>query len=547
MAKANNLEQGREAFRRGIWSDAYTKLLSADIETQLEPGDLELLAQSAYLTGKITKSTDFLTRTHQTFLNQNNIKRAANCAFWLGMILLIHGKTVQGGGWIARCERLLNDYKQECAERGFLLVPKALQCMRAGHAGKAHELFTEAVNIGNHFNNPDLIILGRLGRGQSLIFKNNIKEGTTLFDEVMVAVLSEQISPIVTGIVYCAVIETCQKIYDLERAREWTDALTHWCDSHTDLVPFRGQCLVRRAEIMQLHGRWQEAMIEIEQACKLLSQPPGEKAAGEAFYRHAELFRLQGNFTEAEKAYRQAHKWGRKPQPGLALLRLGRGETHLAAAAIRQAEEEVKERLGRIRILQAYVEIMLAADDLSAAQTAAEELSEAATELQAPFLRAIADYSQGSFFLASGEPKAAVNKLRSALARLKMIEASYETARTRVLVGLACRKLGDKDTSEMELDIAREIFQQIGAEPDRARVESLVQKNESESSHAHGLTRRELQVLRHLATGKTNSVIASELFISERTVDRHVSNLLSKLNVSSRAAATAYAYEHDLV
>ncbi len=547
MANATNLEQGRKAFRRQAWSEAYTKLWSADHESQIEAEDLELLAKSAYLTGKISISTDILTRAHQAFLNQNKITRAANCAFWLGMFLSLQGKNVQGGGWIARAGRLVEEYQKDCAERGFLLIPKALQYLRKGEAESAYEYCGQAIEIGSHFNNLDLIILGRLGCGQALILQNKTNEGALLFDEVMTSVLSDKISPIVAGIVYCAVIETCQKIYDLQRAQEWTDALTRWCESQPDLVPFRGQCLVRRAEIMQLHGKWNDAMNEIEQACTLLSQPPGEKAAGEAFYRQAELFRLQGHFKKADEAYRQAYKWGRKPQPGLALLRLARGETDAATTAIRQAEEEVKDLLGRTRILPAYVEIMINAKELSAAQTAADELSEAADELQASFLQAIADYTRGSVLLASGEPKAAVNKLRDALARLKVIGASYETARTQVLLGLACRKLGDKDTADMELDIAREIFQQVGAEPDREKVESFIKNSASEAGQTHGLTRRELQVLRQLATGKTNSEIASELFISERTVDRHVSNILSKLDVTSRSAATAYAYEHDLI
>jgi tetratricopeptide (TPR) repeat protein len=198
------------------------------------------------------------------------------------------------------------------------------------------------VEIGNRFDSADLISLGRLGCGQTLVFQNKIEEGTSLFDEVMVSVLSEEISPIVTGIVYCAVIETCQKIYDLSRAKEWTGALSRWCDAQPDLVPFRGQCLVRRVEIMQLHGEWQDAMNEVQRACKLLSGPPGEPAVGEALYRRGELFRLIGKFSKAEEMYRQASKWGRKPQPGLSLLRLFQGEIKDATAAIRLSEEEKK-------------------------------------------------------------------------------------------------------------------------------------------------------------------------------------------------------------
>ncbi|MBD3615247.1 MAG: response regulator transcription factor [Gracilimonas sp.] len=545
MAKASKTERGRGAFRKQAWSDAYALLSSADKVASLAPGDLELLAKAAYLTGKYFDCTDAWNRAHHAFLKQGKIKRAANCAFWLGMILINQGDHAQGSGWIARATRLVEENKHDCVEQGFLLLPKGLQSLSAGESGKAHDLFSEAVEIGTRFNNQDLITLGRLGLGQALIFQNKISEGTTLFDEVMVAVLSDEISPIVTGIVYCAVIETCQKIYDLGRAQEWTEALSRWCDSQPDLVPFRGQCLVRRVEIMQFHGEWKDAMNEGERACDLLSQPPGESAAGEAWYRQGELFRLLGKFSKSEEMYRQASKWGRKPQPGLALLRLAQGEIKDAVTAIRQSEEEEKDLIKRSKVLPAYVEIMLAAGEISAARTFSRELSEIAVKLQAPFLQAIAARASGSILLADEDARGAHEKLREAWTLFNKIDAVYESAKTRMLIGRACREIGDNDTAEMELDAARWHFQQLGAAHDLEKVESLIRK--SPADNINGLTSRELEVLRFLATGKTNKAIAADLFISERTVDRHVSNILSKLNISSRAAATAYAYEHDLI
>lgn len=537
------LEQGIEAYRQQAWAEAYTHLMSADKETGLDAGVLELLAKAAYLIGKESECIEILSRAHQSFLDRDQTEDAADAAFWTGMILLNQGDNAQGSGWIARAGRLLKD-RQDSVERGFLLVPEALQHLRKGDAETSHKLFKEAAEIGNRFSNPDLTVLGQLGRGQSLIHLDKIDEGTTLLDEAMIAVVSDEVSPIVAGIVYCAVIDTCQKIYDLRRAQEWTVALSRWCDSQPDLVPYRGQCLVRRAEIMQLHGEWPDAMNEVKRACEIseLSRP---LATGEAFYRQGELYRLQGEFSNAEEAYREASKSGKKPQPGLALLRLAQGQVDTAKAAIRREEEEKQDRMARSKILPAYVEIMLAADEITAARSAADELSGIAAGLHAPFLQAIADLTQGSVLLADGEPRAALENLRRAWSQLNKIEASYESARARVLIGQAYRALGDTDTAEMELDAARWMFQELGAAPEMARVDSLMQNTPSENTH--GLTPRELEVLRLLATGKTNKTIASELFISERTVDRHVSNILAKLDVSSRAAATAYAYEHGLV
>jgi hypothetical protein len=215
-------------------------------------------------------------------MDHNDRKQAAYSAFWIGMILFNQGEHAQGGGWMARAGRLIDEYEQECAEKGFLLIPKGLQQLRQGNGEAAYELFSTAAEIGNRFDNPDLITLGRLGSGQALIRQNKITEGTTLLDEAMVGVVSDKISPIIAGIVYCAVIETCQKIYDLQRAQEWTEALSRWCDSQPDLIPYRGQCLVRRAEIMQLHGKWPDAMVEVQRACQLsrASTPPAGGRCG---------------------------------------------------------------------------------------------------------------------------------------------------------------------------------------------------------------------------------------------------------------------------
>ncbi|SMO37080.1 helix-turn-helix transcriptional regulator [Fodinibius sediminis] len=545
MNTANILEQGRQAFRHQSWGEAYTRLSSAKREIQLEAKDLELLARAAYLTGRIPECIDIWTGAHHRFIKQGDTRRAAACAFWVGMVLFNQGERAQGGGWMARARRLIAEkYEQDCAEAGFLMIPEALHHLRKGQAESAHKLFSRAADIGKNCDNRDLLILGRLGRGQALIQQNEIARGTTLFDEIMVGVVSDEVSPMVAGIVYCAVIESCQKIYDLPRAHEWTKALGRWCDSQPDLIPYRGECLVRRAEIMQLHGEWREAMRETEQACDLF-QTYGSPASGEAFYRQAELFRLQGNFNKAEDKYREASKWGRKPQPGLALLRLGQGEIGRAQKAIRRVEEEKQDWIDRSAILPAYVRIMIAADEIRMAQTAARELSEIASKLHAPFLEAVADRALGSVLLADNKPSDALHKLHHAGSVLKEMEALYESAQTRLLIGLACRKLGDMDTAEIELDAARWMFQQLGATPDASRIDALLA--ESSPGKRHGLTPRELEVLRYVATGKTNKTIAGDLFISERTVDRHVSNILAKLNLPSRAAATAYAYEHDLI
>jgi DNA-binding NarL/FixJ family response regulator len=302
---------------------------------------------------------------------------------------------------------------------------------------------------------------------------------------------------------------------------------------------------VHRAEIMQLQGAWPDAMEEAQRACDRLSQPGGPPdLVGMAFYQLAELHRLRGEFAKAEQAYRQASRFGRRPQPGLAQLRLAQGQVDAAVAAIRTALDEAPNRVARSRLLAVYVDIALSATDVPSARAAADELAEIAAQIDAPLLRAVAARATGAVLVAEGDLRAALAALRKAWAAWQELEAPYEAARVRVLVGLVCRALHDEDTAAMELDAARQVFAQLGAAPDLARVDAY--SGGRPVAEASGLSPREVEVLRLVAAGKTNQGIATELFLSEKTVERHVSNILAKLGVGSRTGAAAYAFEHGI-
>ena len=538
------LERGRAAFQAKSWDNAYGALSDASRSQSLEYGDLQQLALAASLTGRDDASDEAWAQAHQACLKVGDAAGAARCAFWLGFALFERGDMARGGGWLSRAERLL-DEAGDCVEQGYLLLPRALQSLGGGDRAGARATFARAGEIAARFHDADLLTLARLGQGRSLIELGEARDGVALLDEAMVAVTTAEVSPLVAGIVYCAVIEACQEIFDLRRAREWTAALHDWCESQPDLAPFRGQCLVYRAELMQLRGAWPDAAKEAQRAGTRLTAPGDQPVAGEALYRQAELHRLCGEFAEAEEGYRQASASGRQPEPGMALLRLAQGQVAVAEATSRRALSEAREGAKGARLLGPHAEIMLAAGDLEAARAAADELAEVATRLESPQLLAEAERAIGAVRLTSGDAQGALETLRSAVTSWHALEVPYEAARTRVLIGLACRQLGDEDTAKLELEAAQAVLRGLGAAPDVDRVERLFRATDIVA--VGGLTARELEVLRLIAAGKTNRAIAVELVISEKTVARHVSNIFTKLGVSSRAAATAYAYDHEVV
>jgi DNA-binding CsgD family transcriptional regulator len=521
---------------------AYAALSASRGESSATPEHLERLAVAAYLVGRDGESQDAYARAHEEWIRRGEPARAARCAFWLAFGFLLSGEAVQCAGWLARARRLLDEGDLDCVEQGYVRLVSGLQAMFGGDPAGAHTDFDRAVSIGERFADPDVTAIARLSRGQALIRLGHIRAGVAEFDEVMVPVTAGEVSTVAAGVVYCAVLLECRSIFDVRRSREWTVALSRWLAARPDLVPYRGQCLVHRSEILQLQGEWPDAVREAHEACERLS---GQPAAGMAFYQLAEMCRLRGRFDEAEEAYRQASRHGRHPQPGLALLRLAQGRAEAATTAIGLALDETHDSLSRCHLLSAHVQIMLAVDDLSAARTAADELTRIAADLGAAVLQALSAQSVGSVRLAAGDGRAALTDLRRAWTTWRDLDAPYGAACTRTLMGLACRQLGDEDGAALEFDAAAWVFRQLGAEPDLARVEALSQG--SASSNVDALSGREREVLALVAAGRTNRQIATELLISEHTVRRHLQNIFVKLDVPSRAAATAYALRHGLI
>ncbi|MFC5267399.1 LuxR C-terminal-related transcriptional regulator [Kribbella qitaiheensis] len=535
-----------EALSRHAWGDAFAILSESDRHQPLAPDDLERFALAAHMIGKDPESDDLLTRAHHAWLSGGDVPRAVRCAFWLGVNLVVSGQSARSAGWLARGRRLLHAQQQSRVEAGYLLALEGLQRYLAGDAADAKAASEEALTFATRFRDHDLQTFAMVTVGESLIRLGEAGEGIRLLDESMIAVTAGEVSPIVSGLAYCAVIAACHEIFDLRRAREWTAELSRWCAAQQEQVPpYRGVCLAHRVEIMRMQGDWADAVDEANLACQWLGSLPVVRSADAAYYQLAELHRLRGEYSEAEQAYRKASGFGHTAQPGLALLLLAAGDTGAAERAIRTALDGARDQGSRCRILPAFVEVMLAAGSIEVARTAAMELAAVAERLHAPLLIAISEHLTGAVLLAAGEARSAQAALGHAVATFRDLDAPYDAARARLLIGLACRETGDEVTARLEIEAAKSLFRELGAAPDLLRAEELAL--EATTRTASLLTARELEVLRHVAVGKSNRAVADDLFLSEKTVARHISKIFIKLGVTSRSAATAYAHQHKLV
>ena len=541
---STEIERGRETYARHAWRDAFEALSCADRESPLEDQDLDRLAWAAALAGHNDVYLASLERLHDLRAASGDVCGAARAAFWLGLRLLTLGEMGRATGWLARAEHLVEN-EPDCVERGYLLIPRGYAALfRRNAAAEACDAARQATEIGDRLGDPDLANLARMLHGQARAALGDHEAGLALLDESMLAATRGLLSPLVTGIVYCAVIGCCQRLYAIDRAREWTAALDAWCRSQPQMVAFSGACLVHRSEILQMQGAWQEAIDEARRATEGFVGAAVPDGVGSAFYQQGEILRLRGEFDAAESAYRNASQHGREPQPGLALLRLARGQAAAAAAAIRQVVASAPDRHARTRYLPAAVEILLAAGDMAGAEEAVRGLEEVASREPNEILDALASHAQGSLRHARGDAQAALEPLRRAFSTWQRVGAPYLAARLRAQIAAVLSDLGDEEGAELEREAARAVFRDLGAASDLGHLKAA---RPSPSGHPFGLTPREMEVLRLVASGRTNRAISQELFLSEKTIDRHVSNIFSKLDVPTRAAATAFAYQHKLV
>ena len=539
----DGIGRARDAFNKQAWRRAYDELSAAAVAEPLEVDDLERLASAAYLAGLSDESRSAWISAHEKCAHVGDVARAVRCAFWLAFALLNAGDLARGGGWVDRAQRLLDDRKIDSVERGYLRYAAALRAAFSGDVSTGHEGFHAAAEIGVLFHDPELAALARIGEGRCLIYLDRVHEGVALLDEGMVAIEANDVSAIAIGDAYCTAIEGCTELFDVRRAHTWTTALSRWVDSQPELVLYRGQCLIHRAEMLHLRGDWDVAAEQIEEAYRRLADPVGQLSRGAAAYLKGDLHRLRGENRAAEAEFQLSSELGRDPQPGLALLRLATGKVEAAVASIRRAYHEAGDPVSRARLAAGYVEIALANGDVASARTAVDELATVAGALGQPLPAALHLQLLGAVLLAEDQPEAALSALRQALSGWHELGAVYDAARTQMLVAAACRTVGDDDGAQMELTGAIQVFDRLNAVRDAAAARAELRHA---SPPASGLTSREEEVLALIAKGLSNRQIAERLVVSEKTVATHVGHILTKLGLPSRAAATAYAYEHGL-
>lgn len=539
------LREAREAFARRDWVRARDGFTGARDRGALSSDDVYALADSAWWLGLLDESLSACEEAYRLYLHDALPRKAAVCALAIGYTLSLRGEAAIASGWMSRAVRLLQD-EPECVEQVYLVYIDVESALGRHDLDTAIAKARDVQEMGRRFADPNLTALGILAEGRAVVKQGQVSRGMILLDEAMLAAVSNELDPGWAGNIYCNLMIACheladmRQLADMRRAAEWTQATTRWCESLTAAGPFMGICRVHRAQVFQIQGIWEQAEREATRVCDEVPHFDMGSVA-EAHYQVGEVGRLRGDLSGAEEAFKQAHGLGRDPQPGLAVLRLAQGRVDAALASIQAAlAGETRNRLAQARFCAALVEIALVAGEIETARVAGEALEETARTYASSGLKAAALQACGTVLLAEEQTAEALATLRAAYRCWQDLNAPYEAARVRLLLARAYEALTDQDAAARELDAAAAVFTRLGAALDARKVAELRRRDPLPG----GLTGREAEVLALVAAGRTNREIAEALFISEKTVARHLSNIFTKLGLSSRSAAAAYAVEH---
>jgi ATP/maltotriose-dependent transcriptional regulator MalT len=539
--QAQLLERARGAYRDRDWVAARERFNEAAEGGALAGNDLSALANCSWWLGELDDALPALERAYRCHLQEGSPRTAALVALDIGFTRMIRGDAAQGSGWLSRAERLLKD-EGPCAERGYIVYVAYEDALNRSDLEEALERAREVLDVGRRFDDQTLVALGVLAEGRLLIAQGDVDRGMALLDEAMVAATCDELDPGWAGNIYCNLMLACWQLADWRRAGEWTQVTARWCEAMPGAGPFMGICRVHRAQVLQARGEWRDAEAQARRVLDELADFM-PSMVGEAHYALGDLRRQRGELESAEQFYRAAHRLGRDPCPGLALLRLAQGRRQAAVSSIvRALEAAAEEPLARARLLPAAVEIALAAHDVRRARRGADELAAIAARYGTLGLRAEADAACGAVLLAEGDAAAAVARLEDAVRAFQELRMPYHAARARLLLADAHCARGRPEDAALEEQAGRTELERLGAEPPvRAR---------GAPARPDGLSEREAEVLALVADGRSNQEIAAELFLSVRTVERHLATVYRKLGLhgrSARAAAIRYALDDETV
>lgn len=521
--------------------DAAPPLKTVATATLVEQG------ASAYIEGDRTHAVQLLQSAFQSARVSQDTAQSLYCAFLIAMIYGTTGQPALFNGWLAKARRLLAE-QPESPGRGYLAVLEIHQELFSGGFTNVAGLAEDVLSAAEAEHDADLTALGLVALGRSRIYTGDVLAGLQMIDEAMATVLSGECRPIPTGLAWCAAIEACQEIGAIDRLCEWTTALSQWNDGVPAAGAFAGECSLHTGQVLALRGAWPEAIDEFGTARERFEQNARPHAAGAAERERGDLFRIRGQLQEAEACYQSAAERGCDPQPGLALLWLVRGQHSAAYAAIVRSLGDDEPTTDQVSLLPAAMEILLAVGRGDEAERRLRDLDEMAGRWRCPSLLAAAAYAHACQELAEHDPRAAAPYARKALRAWNDLGCPFEVARCQIVLATALQQIGDRDSCLAELKAAGTTFQLLGAAPYLVQVTEMLRIPDVGGDHASGvLTTREVQVLQLVARGCSNRQVAGSLFLSEKTVARHLSNIFAKIDVGSRTAAAAYAYENQLV
>ena len=527
----DSLTRARRAYAAQDWRSAAAHFDAVPPEP-LTADDLAAYADAVWWLGRIEDNLRLGAAAYDAFLAESRPAEAARTATVLGIFHTARGDEPQAVGWLGRAGRLARGLP-EGPVHGYLLSFTAVEAsLMAGQPAAAVDAARRVQDLGRRVDAPDLVAVGMNGEGRALIRSGHLVDGLALLDEAMVTVMDGHLAPFISGTLYCHTIAACHEVADVRRMTRWTDLAERWLATFPAAVFFGGLCGVHRAQLLLLRGKWGEAE---QVALRVVVDLDGNRIdyAAEAWYAVAEARRLRGDPGAAD-AYDEAHARGRDPQPGRALLQLQTGDAAGAATSVRSAVAAVgADPLSRAPLCAAMVEITIAAGRLDDAVAAASELEATAATYATSGLEAMAAAARGAVLLAEGQAEEALPVLREACRRWHELGAAYDAARTCVRLAEAYRALGDAVSAAAEVERAKAAYERLGVHP-------------PVWESPDGLTQRECEVLALVADGRSNRQIGEALYISDRTVARHLTNIFHKIGVTSRTQAARYAIDRGV-